>query len=148
MDELFINTDNNQKCSFLRKKFCFLSSSRVNQARRKRPFAMHPAGKGTCLTWDHCGTVKNFQASVKLVPRVHIITARKRSSGQGNIFAPVCHSVHRGEYLGRYPPGQVQPPSRYTPAPPADGQCEGGTHPTGMHSCLLIQLSILFILSY
>ena len=41
------------------------------------------------------------------------ITARKRSLGQGNIFAPVCHSVHRGrgEYLGRYPPG------RYTPIP-------------------------------
>ena len=39
---------------------------------------------------------------------------RKRSLGQGNIFAPVCHSVHKGEYLGRYPPWQV-PPSRYTP---------------------------------
>ena len=26
----------------------------------------------------------------------HIIKARKRSLGQGNIFAPVCHSVHRG----------------------------------------------------
>ena len=24
-----------------------------------------------------------------------LITARKRSLGQGNIFAPVCHSVHR-----------------------------------------------------
>ena len=24
-----------------------------------------------------------------------IFTARKRSSGQGNVFAPVCHSVHR-----------------------------------------------------
>ena len=32
-----------------------------------------------------------------------IFTARKRSLGQGNIFAPVCHSVHKGEYLGRYP---------------------------------------------
>ena len=53
-----------------------------------------------------------------------IFTARKRSLGQGNIFAPVCHSVHRGrEYLGRYPPwagthppGQVHTPlGRYTP---------------------------------
>ena len=26
----------------------------------------------------------------------YIITARKRSLGQGNIFTPVCHSVHRG----------------------------------------------------
>ena len=24
------------------------------------------------------------------------VTGRKRSLGQGNIFAPVCHSVHRG----------------------------------------------------
>ena len=27
-----------------------------------------------------------------------LITARKRSLGQGKIFAPVCHSVHRGWY--------------------------------------------------
>ena len=27
---------------------------------------------------------------------VGAITARKRSMGQGNIFTPVCHSVHRG----------------------------------------------------
>ena len=27
---------------------------------------------------------------------VRIFTARKRSLGQGNIFTPVCHSVHRG----------------------------------------------------
>ena len=26
----------------------------------------------------------------------HFFTARKRSLGQGNIFTPVCHSVHRG----------------------------------------------------
>ena len=25
-----------------------------------------------------------------------IFTARKRSLGQGNVFTPVCHSVHRG----------------------------------------------------
>ena len=25
-----------------------------------------------------------------------VFTARKRSLGQGNIFTPVCHSVHRG----------------------------------------------------
>ena len=28
-----------------------------------------------------------------------IFTARKRSSVQGNVFVPVCHSVHRGESL-------------------------------------------------
>ena len=39
-----------------------------------------------------------------------MLTARKRSLGQGNIFTPVCHSVYRGDYLGRYP----RPPGRYT----------------------------------
>ena len=41
---------------------------------------------------------------------------------QTKFGAPVCHSVHRGEYLGRYspragspPPGQVAPPGRYPP---------------------------------
>ena len=63
-----------------------------------------------------------------------IITARKRSLGQGNIFTPVCHSVHRGgsTWPGtppgtRYtPPDQVHPPrTRYTPQtrynPPGPG---------------------------
>ena len=27
----------------------------------------------------------------------HSFTARKRSLGQGNVFIPVCHSVHRGK---------------------------------------------------
>ena len=53
----------------------------------------------------------------------------------------VSHSVHRGEYLGRYnPPGQVPPPPAGTPPLGAVhagryGQEAGGTHPTGMHSC-------------
>ena len=29
-----------------------------------------------------------------------IVTARKRSLGQGNIFTPVCHSVHSGGMCG------------------------------------------------
>ena len=29
-----------------------------------------------------------------------VITARKRSLGQGNIFTPVCHSVHMGGMRG------------------------------------------------
>ena len=34
-----------------------------------------------------------------------IITARKQSLGQGNIFAPVCHSVHRGGTWAGTPQG-------------------------------------------
>ena len=44
-----------------------------------------------------------------------LITARKRNFGQGNIFTPVCHSVHRGGVRG----------------------CRGGVHGCrgGMHGC-------------
>ena len=91
------------------------------------------------------------------------ITTCKRSLGQGNIFRSVCQEFcsHGGEYLGRYPPDQVLPPStRYhqppgpgTPSRPGTppgpgtslgavhagryGQQAGGTHPTGMHYCFL-----------
>ena len=72
-----------------------------------------------------------------------LITARKRSLGQGNIFALVCHSVHGGGAWSRgsAPEGwclvlrgclMERPPGRATAA--------GGTHPTGMHSCLAMFL--------
>ena len=35
---------------------------------------------------------------------LEFITARKGSLGQGNIFAPVCHSVHRGGTWEGTPP--------------------------------------------
>ena len=126
-----------------------------------------------------------------------VFTARKRSLGQGNIFTPVCHSVHRGGdawllqrghawlLLGGHvwllggrawllpggacvvaPRGacMVAPGGACVVAPGgmygwsrgacmvAGGACmgyddtqrygqwAGGTHPTGMHSCLHITL--------
>ena len=82
----------------------------------------------------------------------HIIfTARKRSLGQGNIFTPVCHSVHRGggAWSGGVPcprgclllgvcllPGAACS-RRGVPGgdPPRTATAAGGTHSTGMHSC-------------
>ena len=47
-----------------------------------------------------------------------LVTARKRSLGQGNIFTSVCHSVHGGgEYLAGTPPWQIHSPGRYSPPP-------------------------------
>ena len=69
---------------------------------------------------------------------------------QGNVFTPVCHSVHMKGGLPHtplgWPPGQTPPwagtpPSRHPgQTPPAQcmlgyGQQAGGTHPTGMQSC-------------
>ena len=89
----------------------------------------------------------------KLSSKIDMVfdTARKRSLGQGNIFAPVCQSVHGGStWAGTPPPRAGTPtPQAGTPLwagtpplgrynPPSDGQCAGGTHPTGMHSCLVM----------
>ena len=47
-------------------------------------------------------------------PLCLIFTARKRSLRQGNIFAPVCHSVHGGVW-SRGVPGQGGAWSRGVP---------------------------------
>ena len=118
--------------------------------------------------------------AVRILLECFLVTARKRSLGQGNIFRNVCQEFcpRGGEYLGRYPPQeqvhpleqvhprdqvppweQVYPPGPGTPAPhrtryiPRDqvhprgavhagryGQQAGCTHPTGMHSCLTLDL--------
>ena len=45
--------------------------------------------------WSHDSTDVRSVTSIHLHLHGLIFTARKRSLGQGNIFAPVCHSVHR-----------------------------------------------------
>ena len=39
----------------------------------------------------------------------------QRSCGQGNIFTPVCHSVHRGGVSEADPPGSRPPGSKHSP---------------------------------
>ena len=61
----------------------------------------------------------------QIFPLIFLVTARKRSLGQGNIFAPVCHSVHRGGVclsacwdttpLEQTPPWSRHPPQEQTP---------------------------------
>ena len=67
---------------------------------------------------------------------------------EGNVFTPVCHSVYMGGLPSHnamglaYPPPPNRTPRNQTP-PRQDtdnttryGQQAGGTHPTGMHTCL------------
>ena len=85
----------------------------------------------------------------------------QRSCGQGNIFTPVCHSVHGGGVClsacwdttppPSRPPEQSPPPSRppseQTPPgkqTPVYGQRAAGTHPTGMHSCSIFVIICTF----
>ena len=71
-----------------------------------------PLLRTTRKTCTILGIEDRNELEFKLYPN-QVFTARKRSLGQGNIFTPVCHSVHRGEYLGRYPLGRYPPPNRY-----------------------------------
>ena len=63
----------------------------------------------------------------------YFVTARKRSLGQGYIFTPVCHSVHRGGLpqcmLGYHTP--LGPCTPRDHAPPFAGPC---THPSQDHA--------------
>ena len=64
-------------------------------------------------------------------PRCRIfITARKLSLGQGNIFAPVCHSGGRYTPQAGTPPWAGTPPGRYIPQA---GKPSGGT-PLGRYT--------------
>ena len=45
----------------------------------------------------------------------------KRSFGQGNIFTPVCHSVHRGGVWQGDPPGWMEEPPQLDGEPPPAG---------------------------
>ena len=82
-----------------------------------------------------------------------VVTARKRSLGQGNIFAPVCYSVHRGwvcliacwntsppdqRQAHPPPPKQAHPPREQTtpqsrPPPGADTLPRSRHPPPGAH---------------
>ena len=66
-----------------------------------------------------------------------IITARKQSLGQGNIFTSVCREfcLRGGACSGG---GLVRGGAWWRPPPTATAA--GGTHPTGMHYCLWIFL--------
>ena len=52
-----------------------------------------------------------------------VITARKRSFGQGNVFTPSCHSVHRG--------GSHWLPSMHHQSDDQGQSPLGGLHPRG-----------------
>ena len=70
-----------------------------------------------------------------------MFTARKRSLGQGNIFRRVCQEFcpQWGGVWSRGVPGLGGVWSRGGGGdPPRTATASGGTHPTGIHSCIYI----------
>ena len=90
-----------------------------------------------------------------------VVAARKLSLGQGNIFTSVCQKIcSRGG--GGSAPGRkelhawgrgclLRGGQGLLPGvggawwrPPGTATAAGGTHPTGMHSCIVVILTILY----
>ena len=71
---------------------------------------------------------------------------------KGNVFTSICHSVHSGGRCtppGRHLPPTQADPTRQTPprtdTPHLRRPAVDGTHPTGMHSCFILNSSTSII---
>ena len=93
---------------------------------------------GTAVAWRYV-TAETWRF---IIYNFVFITGRKRSLGQGNIFAPVCHSVHTGGVPGQVhpragtPTRQVHSPRQVPPRQVPPGQIppsKAGTHPPGRY---------------
>ena len=109
-----------------------------------------PFHAGTQAPLDMFNLVHKRAVAIRL--KCLLITTRKQSLGQGNIFRSVCQEFcsQGGGVPGQVPPWDQVHPTR-TRCTPQDqihplgavhagryGQQAGGTHPTGMHSCLVM----------
>ena len=72
-------------------------------------------------------------------PDLYLYLPPATELGQGNVFTGICDSVHRGVPASVHA-GIPPPPEQSTRTEYAGryGQRAGGTHPTGMQSCLTI----------
>ena len=97
--------------------------------------------RGTSTNQESFASLENFSLEV-FTKTLHLhslysfLLPSATKLRQGNIFTPVCHSVHEGVsasvHAGIHPLWQTPPMGRQPPPTTA----VNGTHPTGMHSCL------------
>ena len=87
--------------------------------------------------------MENLNLVLKLQQILTIFTARKGSLGQGNIFTPVCHSVHGGGHAWLLPGGAcvVAFEGVCMVAPGGRGACVvawGGMHGCSRGMCVIL----------
>ena len=70
------------------------------------------------------------------------ITARKESLGEGNIFAPVCHSVHSGGGSASVHAG-IPPWTRHPPEQTPPAQCMLGDTVNKQTVCILLECNLV-----
>ena len=95
-----------------------------------------------CGWWWFFLVLKNRNSSE--MNFVSIFAARKPSLRQGNIFRSACHSGHSGEEVCIQGGGICLQGGGLGRPPPPRIRKAGGTHPTGMLSCLWLRLWFLF----
>ena len=126
------------------------SRDTIRQENNVQPTVFNTIHTGVAVAWctDLPGEVDRRGEGV-WPPNFHaVFTARKRSLGQGNLFTPVCDSVHRG-VSWQTPPSGADTPPRQTPPQQADtpspemATAADGTHPAGMHSCTCLEENLV-----
>ena len=95
--------------------------------------------------------MKNCHSSVPFSSVLSFLPSATKLQ-QGNVFACVCHSVHKGggvsasvhtgihTPLGRHTPMRRHPTGQTPPPPQQTTTAADGTHPTGMHSCCYLKI--------
>ena len=85
--------------------------------------------------WPGRSHLQSEKRAVRILLECFLVTARKRSLGQGNIFAPICLSVHRGgsTWAGTPPLRQLHPLAS-TPRPPPGRYAPWQVHPPPVHA--------------
>ena len=73
-----------------------------------------------------------FHSNVSLVTRHHFITAHKPNLGQGNVFTPVYHSVHKACITCQHDRGSTGQGSLH----PGGSASKGGLPPGGRRVCI------------
>ena len=106
------------------------------------------------IVWTEIRTVQFIRVRIvkdgQIPTQPNILNSNYRPPAkllEGNVFTPVCHSVHGG-VSPPLSPGWRHPPRRQTPwteTPAQDWHLVAateadGTYPTGMHACLLVNL--------
>ena len=81
-------------------------------------------------------TLTNQQWCSPYLKSAQLVTARKRSLGQGNAFTPICQSFCPKGVV--YTPRADTPLGRHPPPHPETATKAGGTHPTGMCNSLTV----------
>ena len=99
----------------------------LHQRQAPLPMSRHPPPQQQCMLGD-----MGNEWAVCILLECNLVTARKQSLGQANIFAPVCHSVQKGGCTWSW---EVSGPRGVWPWGSAPRDVPGGDPPRDGYCC-------------